>query len=41
MWPALRFGAADPASGGESVSGHTVEPLGAGDARRKRNAGAG
>ncbi len=35
------FGAADTASGGESVSGHTVEPPDAGDARRKATQRAG
>src|SRR5215475_3334344 len=33
------FGEADTAGGGESVSGHTVEPPNAGDARRKSSAG--
>ena len=35
------FGEADAASGGESVSEHTVEPPDAGDARRKATRRAG
>ena len=42
-WMRLRcsFGVADTASGGESVSGHTIEPPDAGDARRKATRRAG